>query len=537
MKINMPITTHEILMQHRKPIVSKTDLKGIITYVNQTFVDISGYSREELIGKNHNIIRHPHMPVEAFAWLWDTIQQDQPWRGVVKNRCKNGDFYWVEAYVTPIRENGRTVGYMSVRNIPDRKEVEACEALYRDIREKRATLPKRGFRIGDISFILRLNIVFGLISLLLIAASVYDFVVADSAREYVVASCLAVGSVFVTAGCVWVILAIRRFLENVRHALAQLAEGNFAFTSRSDTRDEFGHILNDLESMRLNLRAIIADVVLAAKEVDSSSQRVEVEMRALLDRSNAQSEHVTDAGASVEQMHRSIISASEHTRMSAEMAQKTMSIVQDGNSKMKNSIASVQQIVTAMDESRTTIGKLHDSIKLIEQLTQTIKDVADQTNLLALNAAIEAARAGEQGRGFAVVADEVRKLAERSSDSTVDISNTVDAIQQASEAAIASITKAASEVTRSTGLINQSSASLNDISSASGKTLEMADEVSVMLQQQATATEDVATNMAEIQELASGSTESIRSTKTITDHLTHISAELTLLVKHFEKSL
>src|SRR5512135_2509778 len=130
MKINTPVTNNEILMQPGRPIVSKTDLKGIITYVNQTFMDISGYSREELIGKNHNIVRHPDMPVQAFAWLWDTIKQDLPWRGVVKNRAKNGDFYWVEAYVTPIRENEITWGFMSVRNFPVRVEFQVCEGVY-----------------------------------------------------------------------------------------------------------------------------------------------------------------------------------------------------------------------------------------------------------------------------------------------------------------------------------------------------------------------------------------------------------------------
>lgn len=93
MKINNPVTNNEVQLQCGKPIVSKTDLKGVITYANQSFIDISGFSREELIGKNHNMVRHPDMPPEAYAWLWDTIKQDMPWRGIVKNRCKNGDFY------------------------------------------------------------------------------------------------------------------------------------------------------------------------------------------------------------------------------------------------------------------------------------------------------------------------------------------------------------------------------------------------------------------------------------------------------------
>ena len=537
MKINTPVTNNEVLMQPGRPIVSKTDLKGIITYANQTFMDISGYSREELFGKNHNIVRHPDMPAEAFAWLWDTIKQDIPWRGVVKNRCKNGDFYWVEAYVTPIKENGHTTGYMSVRNIPDRAEVKACEGLYQALREGKATLPKRGFRLDDVSFQTKLNIIFIAMAVMLGGSNLYYFLEAKTTLDQIVASVVGIGTLLTVFARFWLGGSVNRFLGKARHALGKIAEGNFNFTVSVDSRDEFGHILNELESMRINLRAIMADVMLAAKNVESGSQHVETEMQGLLQRSNSQSERVASTSAAVEQMHQSIESASEHTRTSEEMARTTTAIVQRGSQKMDHSIASIERIVEVVNESRTTILNLHESIQRIEQLTRTIKDVAEQTNLLALNAAIEAARAGEQGRGFAVVADEVRKLAERTARSTVDISSTVSDIQQATAAAVSSMDNAVDEVGRSTGLISESSGSLSEILAASDKEMEMAHEVSVMLQQQTAAAEEVANHMIEIQELASGNTDSIRSTEHSTGLLAHTATELNLLVKHFEKSL
>src|SRR6516225_2864187 len=138
MRVNLPVTQSEYPLPQDAALVSRTDLKGRITYFNPTFVEVSGYAAEELMGKAHNIVRHPDMPPEAFADMWQTLDRGLPWTGLVKNRRKNGDFYWVQANVTPIRRNKATVGYMSVRGRPERAEVIAAEQVYRRIREGRA---------------------------------------------------------------------------------------------------------------------------------------------------------------------------------------------------------------------------------------------------------------------------------------------------------------------------------------------------------------------------------------------------------------
>ena len=126
MKINLPVTQIEVPFPKGRYIVSRTDLKGAITVVNDTFVEISGFSREELIGKNHNLVRHPDMPPAAFEWLWSTVKSGRPWRGLVKNRCKNGDHYWVNALIVPVMKDDRTIGYMSVRTEATRQEIAAA---------------------------------------------------------------------------------------------------------------------------------------------------------------------------------------------------------------------------------------------------------------------------------------------------------------------------------------------------------------------------------------------------------------------------
>ncbi|MCK5335059.1 MAG: PAS domain-containing protein, partial [Gammaproteobacteria bacterium] len=149
MRINEPVTHNEIVMREDQFLVTKTDLKGIMTFINRDFIEISGFSREELMGKNHNMVRHPDMPPAAFEDLWNTVKAEKPWVGMVKNRAKNGDHYWVEANVTPIMEGGRVSGYMSVRNKPSRDKIAAAERLYADLNAGKA--PKK-------SIMSRLNI-------------------------------------------------------------------------------------------------------------------------------------------------------------------------------------------------------------------------------------------------------------------------------------------------------------------------------------------------------------------------------------------
>lgn len=137
MRTNLPVTSQEYTLRDDQLIVSKTDLKGRITYVNRDFLEISGYTEQELIGEPHNILRHPDMPAEAFEDLWRTLKEGRPWTGYVKNRCKNGDYYWVLANAAPIVENGKTTGYISVRRKASAEAVAAHEAAYKLFKEKK----------------------------------------------------------------------------------------------------------------------------------------------------------------------------------------------------------------------------------------------------------------------------------------------------------------------------------------------------------------------------------------------------------------
>ncbi|WP_043532795.1 methyl-accepting chemotaxis protein, partial [Litchfieldella xinjiangensis] len=154
MRNNQPITRREYTLDDNDFLISRTDLKGRITYANPAFIKVSGFSHEELIGAPHNILRHPDMPEVAFANLWETIQAGETWGGLVKNRRKNGDHYWVNASVTPIVENNEVLGFASVRVKADRESIDAAEQAYQQIREgqgkhlrlERGQLRRRGLR-------------------------------------------------------------------------------------------------------------------------------------------------------------------------------------------------------------------------------------------------------------------------------------------------------------------------------------------------------------------------------------------------------
>ena len=141
MRQNLPVTLRERTFAAHERLISTTDLNSNVTYCNDAFVAISGFTREELIGKPHNQVRHPDMPPTVFAHMWETIKQGKPWMGIVKNRAKNGDFYWVSAYVTPIYEGGQMSGYESVRTLPSEAQKRRAEALYARLRAGKPAIP------------------------------------------------------------------------------------------------------------------------------------------------------------------------------------------------------------------------------------------------------------------------------------------------------------------------------------------------------------------------------------------------------------
>jgi aerotaxis receptor len=448
-RTNLPVTGIEYQLRDGQSIVSTTDVKGRITYVNPCFIEVSGFSQDELIGKAHNIVRHPDMPAAAFADLWHTLQAGLPWTGLVKNRRRNGDFYWVMANVTPVREGGRTVGYMSVRTRPERAQVAAAEAAYREIGQ-RADSPlaivegvalRRGFgqslaRLRALPPEARLAALMAPLALLLAALAL-------AAPQPQAQLAAVAGVLLVLAGWHGLRRALVQPLREATAALRALAGGDLSRQVAA------GAAMPALRQLTVNLRAIIGDVRSNVDSIEGSSRKLAEGNADLAERTGAQAANLEQTAASMAQFAASVRDNSAGALKASALVETAAAVAAQGGAAVARVGATMQQISA--------------SASRIADITGLIDGIAFQTNILALNAAVEAARAGEHGRGFAVVAAEVRGLAQRSALAAREIKTLIDASAQQVGMGNALVGDAGATMSQVVGSVGQAAAIMHDI--------------------------------------------------------------------------
>ncbi|MEL0027941.1 MAG: methyl-accepting chemotaxis protein [Perlucidibaca sp.] len=272
MRTNLPVTGHEKFLEEGEFILSKADLQGRVTYMNRTFIEMSGFTEAELMGQPHNILRHPDMPPEAFRDFWSTLKSGKSWSGLVKNRCKNGDHYWVQANASPIWQNGTMIGYMSVRTRPDRKSVEQAEDLYRRMRngETKITLNEgklvypgwrgRLHKLVDISIKTRMMLTMStmLVSWLVLGALAFRGADSSLLRDGALAG-LAACAALVAFMLYRAYSTIAAPLEKIRRQMVEITNGNMSLLVNKDNNDEIGDMSDAFKSMFIKLRFDMAD--------------------------------------------------------------------------------------------------------------------------------------------------------------------------------------------------------------------------------------------------------------------------------------
>ncbi|MCR5881998.1 methyl-accepting chemotaxis protein [Rhizobacter sp. J219] len=459
MRHNGPVTQKEHRLDPATRLVSTTDLKGRITYCNPAFVDASGFTREELLGKPHNLIRHPDMPEEAFRDLWATVSQGRPWAALVKNRRKNGDHYWVQANVTPLMEGDTPVGYMSVRSAAPREAVDAADALYRRMREAQASgAPGVRFdagrvvalswagRMGTLWRRVRANgVVFGGMGLALAG-----FALGTAATSLPTwAGALATAA----AGGVATSLAarhVRRPLARLRNAARRMAAGDLRQQIEVGGCGIVGELQAALAQLNVNLQSLVGDARGEVARMQQSIVEIADGNHELSSRTESQASSLQQTAASMEEITGTV-------RQSAESAQQATALAEAAARVTESSRDAVQRM-------SGTMKGISESSRRIADISGVIDSIAFQTNLLALNAAVEAARVGEQGRGFGVVAGEVRALAQRTAEAAREIRDLVNAAHGRIDAGVAEAEMAAATIHATTESVTRVTRFMQEIS-------------------------------------------------------------------------
>ena len=431
MRENHPITSHETQVPDKVYLISKTDLQGRITYANPAFIEISGYSHDELIGSHHNIVRHPHMPPVLFQDLWQTLKQQRPWSGLIKNRRKDGGFYWVKARVIPLLENGRVSGYASVRVRPDAQEIREAEHLYQAINEqglrgfriREGRLQSTGWRAAARAMLQPLNrslraslLRFGLLTGGLLALCAALLAGSGASAAYLAGGLGALGAAgLATLAYGWVVTQrMMQPLQSATHIAQQIATGNLLIElNPQHTRSqEVAQLYFYMDMMRKSLLGLARDVHQGIQASLDVSTRLEDGNRQLSSRTSAQSGSLQRTAASMEQLTMTVQQTADNARLANKLAGQSLSTARRGGEVVQDMVNTMQDI--------------HNSSERIGDIVTMIEGLAFQTNILALNAAVESARAGEAGKGFAVVAGEVRSLAQKSAQAAGEIKALVD---------------------------------------------------------------------------------------------------------------
>ena len=490
MKINLPVTEMERDYPASEMLVSETDLKGIVTSANASFCLVAGYAESELVGQNHNMVRHPDMPVEAFDDLWRTVKTGAQWFGIVKNRCSNGDYYWVKAVVTPLRESGRVVGYRSVRVKPSRAEVSSAESLYRRLKSgEKIPLDTLESRRKDAGWLGRFSLSARYWMLLAVYGASTMAVLALAVSGAGAGAMLAVfggGFLVSSAATVYFVSHSNKAQERVISAIKRWERGDLQAKADYHGADDFGRIaaeFNSAADMAAVAFAEVSQVVVALvagdvdrriratfpgdlSELKHEFNRSIDNIGAVLEASGGLSQALMNGDFSwhnnniIDGVLGDNIRCSEQAMRSIEMVMaevgRVMVALSDGDLRAEVSVATSGELTTLKGRINTNFEQLGISFAALAQSVQQVAAAASESST-----AIGQISDGAQNQMHAI--NQVASAVRETTDSVADVTQNTEAASRKSQESVAIVRDGKAKMDRMVDVVNSIAANSEKI--------------------------------------------------------------------------
>ncbi|WP_317933086.1 PAS domain-containing methyl-accepting chemotaxis protein [Halioxenophilus sp. WMMB6] len=486
-----PVTQKEVMFGKDEQLVSSTTTKGVITFCNDTFSRIAGFSAEELQGQAHNIVRHPDMPAAAFAKMWQDLKSGHHWMGLVKNRCKNGDHYWVDAYVTPLRERGEITGYESVRVAPTREQVERAEQAYARINQGKNPVPTAERLWSQYHA--------PLLTLFMVLLPALAGLWLLDKWSPVTALITALISAVVSLAVVTIAMAGTRQLLRESREIIHDPLAAYLYSGRCDAE---GEILFAQMATKARLRTALSRFNESSRFLVHKSSNARQHVQDALGGMSAQQRESMQVAESMDQMAQAVQEVATGVTQTSDATVEALNRVKSGESVIVAANCEINELSSTVAALGEVLSNLSGGSEKIASVIDVIRGIADQTNLLALNAAIEAARAGEQGRGFSVVADEVRSLAQRTQESTQDIQKIIEELGAATLQAVKNMDTCRDRSQRSVESIDEVNQALSAITQSVSSIERMSQQIAAAAEEQSSVAVEVNNNTQNISQIA-----------------------------------